>query len=329
VGTAEAVARLKRIATRATLPSMSGDVGDIRRDTGPRLLRFGLLVAFLLAAPAARADVEPSFQNVSLGGVITAGFGTSSAGYDLMGEVGGEYVGIRSFALRAWLVQWDALLAGRAGILANEHPFMALAGAHERGNVEAGSRVLPHEAWSPYWGFGLDTDLQVLTAPGVPIGNLDRYNNVDGVGGVTANGAIRVAVGASWLTSSHSVLLEVFFQEALRAPEVDAGGISFSEGGLSARWDIFQSFTLHVAAFAGRSPALHNTALNYTEQTVHAELDGDLRKTFRNGMWLGAELNLFQESHTLAYVAGHTYGAADPLFLAATLVFGIPLGRQE
>jgi hypothetical protein len=322
-----------------------------------RFARFGLFTGLMLAAPlawgqapgSAQAGSAPArnhtalvpltddelayvqgvplhweFRNQSLGAVLVANIDTSDVGDALLGDLGAESIGIRSFGSRSWLVQWDALLAGRAGVLANEHPFMPLAGAHERGDVEVGSRFLPLEHWSPYVGLGLNTDLTVLTEPGVPIGNLWKYNNSDGVGGLTVNGGARVAVGASLLTPHHSLLLEAFFQEALRAPEINAPGAAFAEGGVAARWDISGRLTLRVQGLAGRTPAVLHAGLDYTVQTVHAEVDADFRKIFGNGMWLGAQVQVWQELSSTTYLSGRTYPAADTPTFIFSLVYGIP-----
>jgi hypothetical protein len=305
-------------------------VESLRPLTTVRVAALSILLAPLAARATETERQRNEFANVSLGGLIAGSFGTSAVGDAILGDLGAEYIGIRSFRDRSLLLQWDALLAARGGILGNEHPYMPLAGAHERGNAELGYRFLPQHAWSPYAGARIDTELTVLTKPGVPISRLNEYNNSDGVGGLTATGDGRVAAGSSWLTSQYSLLIEGFFQEALRAPELNASGISFSEGGFALRFDIARRFTVAVDGFSGSAPGTSNSALGYHEQTVHEQVDGWLRYTFGNRLWLGASFSLAQETHHVVYSpSGLTFDSADAPMIQGTIFFGVPFGRQE
>src|SRR5271170_8159988 len=82
--------------------------------------------------PPAEAATTPEYESGSLAAIVDFGYGSSAVGDTLLGDVGAESFGIRSFLGRALLAQWDTLFAARGGILGNEHPYTPLLGARRR-----------------------------------------------------------------------------------------------------------------------------------------------------------------------------------------------------
>jgi hypothetical protein len=294
-----------------------------------RVLLIAVVTAAWQASPAF-ADAAPELRSVSHGLTVQGGFGTSLAGDTILGSLGGETVGAQTFDARAWLMAWDAALVLQGGILGNEHPYLPLIGGRLAGDVEFGRRLQPALPWSVYVGAGLNGVVSLLGSPGVGLGAFNTINNVGGVGGFILRDALRVAVGASFIDGSWALLLEAFFQEALRAPGVNLPGAAFSEGGVRARFDVTRSWLVIVALFAGATPTTLHSDLNYRESSAHEEADLTVRKTFGNGMWVGGAVSIADETHHQEYRASQrSYDTADAPTFGVALEYGFPLGSQE
>jgi hypothetical protein len=277
--------------------------------------------------PPASAPGGPEYQNVWLGAIADFGYGSSMVGDSLLGELGGQFTGIQSFRDRALLVQWNGLLAARGGILGNTKPYTELIGGHAVASAEAGYRWRRGRRWSPYTGANLNGDLTLLDHPGTSFGQLNTLNDLDGVGGFNSHGAVRVDAGASWLAGAHSLLLVAFFQETVRAAGVYTPGITFSELGLAARWDVARRLTLSLEGLAGRAPSTTQPSLATIDQKTDVALSAVARKLFANGMWLGATSSLGRQMDHRAYPAsGTTYDSADAWTFEVTVFYGFPLG---
>jgi hypothetical protein len=284
----------------------------------------------LVGASASGDSGEAELRTRDQGAVVGAGIGTSLVGDDLMVTLGAESLGLRSFGDHRWLLQWEALLALRGGYLANEHPFLPLAGGVARANGELGYRFAPARLWSGYLGARIDGELQAMASPGLSPSALNTINNSDGFGGITALGTVRIDGGASYLTAWRSLLLVAFIQEALRAPEIDAPGAAFLEGGLAARFDVAARLTAWVDAFWGKTPAAAHVALGFTDQTTHQEVDAGFRETFRNRLWLEAFVSLSQDTDHIVYgQSGTIYDTATAPTFSLTIALGIPFGSQQ
>jgi hypothetical protein len=299
------------------------------------------LLLLLVAAPAAADEPEPpaaappqpspsAYRDVSLGPVLTAGLGLGLIGDDLVGELGGETLALASLDDDHWLLQWDALVAFRGGVLANTTPYTSFLGASGRGYLELGNRLAPASAWSGYLAARLAINLQVMAHPGTALSSLDTLNTSDGFGGLTADGAVRVAGGASFLRADTSLLLVGFLQEAAIAPGVVLPGRAFTELGVSARYDLARSLTVFAEALGGLTPTAANDALHQTDQTLRLQVSGGLRKTFGNGLWLGVAASYTRDSDHVVYAqAGKSYDPASPGTTAVTLELGLTLWRMR
>lgn len=277
--------------------------------------------------PAVDAPPSPEYRSVSRGAVADFGYGSSAVGDSLLGELGAQSVGIQSFRDHALLVQWDGLLAARGGILGNTHPYTELVGGHVVASAEAGRRWQPRARWSVYTGAGLAGDLSLMTNPGTSYGDLDTLNDLDGVGGLSARGALRVDGGASLLDGPRSLLLVAVLQEALRASGIYTPGVAFTQAGLAVRWDVARRLTVSLEGLAGWSPATKQAALDTTDQKTELGTAAVVRKIFTNGMWLAATSALSREFDHRVYAASATaYDTANAPTFTVTLLYGIPLG---
>ena len=280
--------------------------------------------ATAVRATAAAAPAPGEFQTVLFGPVVDVALGSAAVGDSLLGDLGGEYLGLQSLRDRRWLLQWDTLVAARGGTLANTHPFTGLLGLRTAASAELGHRWLRRGALALYAGGRLDGELSVLTRPGTPIDRLDTINSVDGVGGVVGSGAVRVDVGLSELDTARSLLIVGFFQEALRAPGIVTPGGAFAEGGVSARFDLTRRLTAWLEALAGQSTPRTDAALGTRDQTTVIEVAGAVRAIFRRNMWLTASGSIGQELDRRTYQgSAAVYRTASPPSLQGTLAYGM------
>jgi hypothetical protein len=297
------------------------------------------LLAAILAASAAAAQVNavPSgleagagYADVSLGPVLTAGLGLGLTGDHLVGELGAQTLCLRALADDRWLLQWDATAAFRAGVLANTYPFAPFLGGSAHGFVELGHRFSAASAWSPYLGGRLAANLQVMSHVTRGIAELDTLNNNDGFGGVPFDGALRVAGGVSYLAGGTSLVLSAFAQEMLVAPGRVLAGLALTEFGVSARFDLQQSFVVSLDALAGFTPVIANDALHTTNQKVRLGVSGTLRKSFGDTFWMGLSASYSRDSDHLVFTqAGTAYDSAHPGTTSVTLAFGLALWRPR
>ncbi len=263
------------------------------------------------------------------GAIVDASIGSSPVGDALMFQLGFESAGLKSYGDGRWLVQWDALVAGRAGVLAQEHPYLSLLGAHALAWAEGGVRFLPSSHWSPYLGVRLGNEAQISWHPGAPLSAFTTAQNVDGVGGVSARGAVRIAFGGSFLDERRSVLLTVFVQEDLQAREPNTPGQAFTEGGIHARFDLMRSITATLEGFWGVTLVRKDPRLGLTDQTTRMGGSVLFRKIFPNGMWLSASVLLSRDTDHTVYGGGRTFDTATAPTVAFALLYGLPLWRAK
>jgi hypothetical protein len=291
------------------------------------------LFALALICASAHA-LEPPLEipedprHVSLGAVVGGGYGSSAAGDSLLFDLGVQIVGMRSFHHRAWLAQWDGILAARGGLLGNTVPYTGLAGLDTSAWGELGYRWTRDRQLSAYTGAQVGGELSVLTRPGTAVGDLDALNNLDGVGGLTVRGRVRIDVGLSYLNWKRSLLVVGLFQEALQAPGVYGDGFSFTEGGVAARFDMWHRLTASLEVLAGRSPGTAQTGLNTSVQTTHVEFSALFRYLFRRVAWLALSGGIARDFDIRTYVGGRSYRTANAPAFGVNLLVGISLDRH-
>jgi hypothetical protein len=259
------------------------------------------------------------------GASVSSAAGLGLIGDDLMLELGGEAHGIRSLNAGAYLLQWDGLVAGKGGYLASTHPFTLLAGGVAHADGEAGLRLLPAAAWSPYGGARFEGLVQWMGAPG---GNLTNLNNSDGLGGLTAHVLLRMDLGLSYLDPTHSLLLVGFLQGSFQAAEENAADQTLLGGGAAVRFDIAPRLTAELELSLGKSPGAANRPLHLTEHTSSLGLAAQVRKTFGSGLWVGAAARWNHLSQRTVYSTGTAFSTAPPSSIELSLSLGIPIGRQ-
>lgn len=295
-----------------------------------RFLIAAALSVFTYGSTASADDgTEPRFDNGYQGAVLGASFGTRAVGDTLMGELGGESAGLRSFADRRTLLAWDVRLALKGGYLGNQHPFLFLLGVHSIAWAEYGVRFASQSVWSPYLGGRIGSELQLMAHPGLSGSAFDTINSVDGVGGVAATGTLRVDAGASMLDRVRSLLLVAFAQEELQAPRTNTPSLAFTEGGLGARLDIARTLVAEVDGVWGVTPDRSDVLRGLQDRTTRVGVSGSLEILFGRGMWLGATALWMRDSDTVAYSNGLTYGTENAPTFEFELFFGMPLWRRK
>lgn len=285
-----------------------------------------LSAAVLLAAPNALAD--PPLDSVARGAIIDTSLGTSAVGDTLMAELGGESAGIRSLREGAWLLQWDVLVAAKAGYHASQEPYFFLLGAHALAWAEGGARFLPSRAWSPYAGVRLANETQIMGHAGLSLSDLRTVNAEDGVGGVNNRALVRLDGGASLLDARHSLLLVGFVQEVFRAPTFNFAGQAFTELGLQVRYDLSRSLMASVEGVWGVT-VKRTLPPGLTDQTTHAGVWVTFRKIFKNGMWFGAAVSLERDTNHVVYDTGTVFDTASAPTFAFALTYGLSLWRPR
>jgi hypothetical protein len=283
----------------------------------PRIL---VVLALALATPVP----AHAFDDIVRGVVVSGSFETASAGDAILGELGGAWGGLRAFPDRRWIMQWEVLATLKAGVLGSEHPYLFLIGPHGSSWIEADRRFgLAKTTF--YLGARLLGDAENLGNPDVK--SFATINSVDGVGGIVARGTARIAAGASYLDTKHSLLAGLFVQEELDAPEINTPAYAFSELGLSARFDVARSFMASVDGLCGITPAQGDAVRNATESTMRCSIAAAFRKIFANGVWIGATLMYERDTEHLVYAGGGAYDTASAPTFAAALAFGVPLWK--
>ena len=304
----------------------------MRGAASPRV-RCAILALALCASPHAHALLprlppETEYKSGSQGAVVAVSIGTSAVGDTLMGELGGESTAIRTLQDQTYLLRWDTWLSAKGGELANQHPYFTLLGGRTHADVEFGRRFSWTPRWSLYAGGGASLDLGLLAATSLGLGSLDTANAMDGVGGLTARGALRVEGGGSWIDGRRSLLLVVFVEESARNGGTRLPGIALTSIGVSARFDIANRLFLACEASWGRSLTASDAVRGLSDRTMHESLSLSIRKIFERGMWLGAALSLAVDKDHTVYTQGMTYDTSDAPSFGLLVTFGVPLGRR-
>lgn len=281
-----------------------------------------VVAAATLATPASAQDIDTVVHGATLAGSFT----TAPVGDAILGELGGRWGGLRVIDEKRWVLEWETLIAIEAGWLGSEHPFLFLVGPHASAWVEAGHRFRSERAFSPYLGVRLAGDARSLASPGQ---SQEALNAVDGVGGNVARGALRVAAGSSYADDMRALLITMFVQEELDAPELHTPGLAFTELGIAGRYDASRSLTLGLEGRCGLTPDRHDALLGTSDSTMRCGVDASFRKIFGNGMWLGVTLSFQRDTDHISYANGASYETGSAPFFVGALDFGVPLWRSR
>ncbi len=288
-------------------------------------LRSLLLLGLLLLPLPLHAE---AFQLLSQGAVVQGSVGTTPVGDFLLGEIGGQSLGIRTLDDRRWLVQWEGLAAFKGGELAAAHPYTPLLGGHALAMGEVGYRFVD-ETRTPYVSLRIAGDMQFLLPPGKGLHDLRTINNIDGVGDLNLHGAVRLSLGESGLSSKGLLIAAVFVQESLRAGEVNAPSAAFTDLGGTLLADLSGSWLIRAEILRRYRPTQSTPQLGMTDAAwFDWQTTDELRKVFANGMWFGANFSYASESDVVSYgnLTLHTSSAPTVVF---GLQYGFPIGPQE
>ncbi len=282
-----------------------------------------MTAGLILVASPARAQV-----NVTKGVMASFGFGSSAVGDTLMGEVGGDWLGLRVASDLHFITQWDVYLAVRGGYLGNEHPYLFLIGPHALSWFDAGWRFSSHKGFSPFIDARIGGDVSILGNPDVP--RFDEINSVDGVGGIVARGTARIGAGGAYLDDKRVVLLVAGIDEMLQPQQTNTPSYAFTGGFVSLRFDAPRSITATLEGGFGATPVRQDTLRGISDSTTRAWLGGSVRKIFKNGMWLGGTLTYESFMDHVVYTAHQTvFDTSDAPRFSISLFVGVPIGGQR
>ena len=282
--------------------------------------------ALALGAVVAFATPASAFDDAIRGATASASFGAGSAGDTLMAQVGAAWAALRVYD-GAWLVQWDLLVALRAGYLGNEHPYAFLVGPHASSWIEGGYRFKSARRFSPYVGARLSGDASYLGATSGP--PLADTNIGTDVAGPVARGAVRIGAGSAYLDEGRAFVATLFVQEAIDGAQLHADARAFTEGGVSLRFDVAGSLMTSLDGFCGATFARDDALRGTTTTTTRCGLAALARKVFRNGMWLGASLSLEHDTDRVSYTGGMTYDTGEPPAFGVALSYGVRPWRSR
>lgn len=286
----------------------------------------GALIAagtILLAARPANAQA-----NVTKGVMASFGFGSSSAGDTLMGEVGGDWLGLRVARDRHLVTQWDVYLALRGGYLGNQHPFLFLIGPHALSWFDLGWRFDTRKGFSPFLDARIGGDVSILGNPDVP--RFDEINSVDGVGSVVARGSARIGAGNAYVDDKRIVLLSIGVDEMLQPKQINTPSYAFTGAFLSVRVDVPRSVTATLEGGFGATFAREDKMLGTSDTTTRAWIGGSLRKIIKNGMWLGGAVSYeSMMDHVVYETRQTTFDTAEAPRFSISLFVGVPIGGQR
>jgi hypothetical protein len=287
---------------------------------------FSVLVA-ALSITLTSASPARAFENVIHGATASFGFGTTPVGDTIMGELGGDWLGLRASRDLRWVMQWEVLATVKGGYLGSEHPFLFLIGPHLGSWVEGGVRTSNKTGFSPYFGARIGGDVQLLGNPDV--GHLDQINSVDGVGGVTAQGWARLTVGGSYLDARRSVILVAFLQELLQPARINTPSHAFTGFGASLRVDSPRSVIATLEGGFSLTPSRDDALRGLSDTTTRAWIGGSVRKIFENGMWIGGALTYERDMDHVVYASnGTAFDTADAPRFNVSIFYGLPLWRS-
>lgn len=287
-------------------------------------MRASLLAFGFVTLVASRAS---AFENVARGAFIDGGFATSAAGDAITGEVGGESLGIRTSCDGRFVMQWDALLALKAGILGNTHPYLFLVGPRALAWVEGGWLIRHRSTFSGYLGARVSGAAQLLGNPDVS--RFDEINAADGTGGASARGALRLSAGGASIRGTTALIVTLFGQEELQAPTTNYPSYAFTELGVSLRYDVEKSMMLSLEGLFGVTPSSTDVLRGFTDQTSRIGASGSFRKIFINGMWLGLSLSIERDTDHIQLSGGSGFDTGNAPVFASTIFFGLPLWRSK
>ena len=288
-------------------------------------LRPLVLLALLMLPLPLHAE---AFQLLSQGAVVHASVGTTPVGDFLLGEIGGQSLGIRTLDDRRWLVQWEGLAAFKGGELAAAHPYTPLLGGHGLAMGEVGYRFVD-ETRTPYVSLRIAGDMQFLLPPGKSLSDLRKINSIDGVGGMNLRGAVRLSLGESAVGRNGLAILAFFVQESLRGAEVNTPSAAFTDVGGTLQAYLFGSWLIRGEILRRYRPTQTTPKLGMTDAAwIDWQTTEELRKVFANGMWFGANFSYSAESDVVTYsnLTLHTSSAPSVVF---GVQYGFPIGPQE
>ncbi len=305
-----------------------------RRHAAPLLSALALFCVSLPAgAQEAQLTVLPpaEYQECLYGPAIGGSAGYGVYGYQLLSVAGARLGCLESTDARKWLWQWDANAVATGGTLANTRPYHHLIGASAAGDLSAGYRFSPSFRWSPYLEGSVAANLRAITEPGVGFGELRTINSLDNVGGLNADGALRVSAGYSLLDSPeiparYSLKLTGFLQSWLRGPQVNTPARAFFEVGARGQYDLANSLALALEGLVGIAPRERNAAMGTTTSFTHWAFNADVRKRFGSHFWLSFAASFFDDSYTIV-TAGSSQVAhpAEPVDVLFALNTGYAL----
>jgi hypothetical protein len=258
--------------------------------------------------------------------MLEAGFQLTPAGEAVPVQLNAEFSGIHTIDGRHILFRYDASGGATAGYGGNGTPNFIFAGGQLKLDGIAGVRLLPNQHWSPIVAAGTNAQVSAIAVPGYGLGGAPNTgNSLAGLQGVNGIIAGRVLFGASYLNGRNSLLLGVFAQEADRAPASFAQGRAYTEGGVTAEWDLARRAAIILEGTAGETFKTANPIFGTTDQAAHIQGDLGVRYLIGKWAWVGGDLRVSTDIDVTHVNGGPTYTTVTTPAFAAMLGAGVAL----
>lgn len=278
-----------------------------------------LLAVVALTTYSATAQGEIDFAST----INTIDFrpevGTGIYGLHLTGNLGVTSLGVRVFD-QQWLLSWNGSAEMVLGGVAYELTAFVIYGVQGQAHAEGGLRLMKDRELSPYLSAGLDGSLYAITQWGNPFNDI-TINNLDGLGGVVGMIGARLGVGASYLDSKRSLVVEAQPLAEFDGAEPFRGALSYFGAALHARYDFVNTLTAIGDASFALTPTYANTALGTSSETSRWLLSASAIHTW--GRFSGGlGLSVGRSETRLAFSSGQTYVSDAPIDSRIWLLVG-------
>ena len=277
--------------------------------------------AMLLLATALPAAAETTFSSIMNDIEFRPEVGTGIYGDDLVGNFGVQSLGLRDFD-RRWLLTWNGEAALVFGGVAYEPTYDVAFGAQGAVHGEGGFRLLPARTISPYVSVGVDGSLSAVTEPGTPFDQTQYLNNLDGFGGVIGMGDVRAGLGASFLGTRQSLIIEVQPLAEVDSAEANLPLLSYFGGALHVRYDRRDSLVAIGELSYAVTPALADAALGTSSVSGRWTASVSAVKKFRRHYFVGIGASVSRTATELSYSTGQSYATDTPVETRIWILFG-------
>jgi hypothetical protein len=278
-------------------------------------------VAILVLGAALPSAAETTFSSIMNDIELRPEVGTGIYGDDLIGNLGIQSLGLRAYD-RRWLLSWKGDATLILGGVAYETPYDWAYGAQVVAYGEGGLRILPSRVISPYVSAGVDGTLSAVTEIGTPFDQTWLLNNLDGFGGFIGMGDVRLGLGASFLGTRQSLIVEVQPLAEVDSAQTNLPLLSYFGGALRVRYDRRDSLMAIGELLYAVTPAQTDAALGISSVSGRWSASVGAVKKFSRHYFAGIGASVSRTATELSYSTGQSYDTDTPVETRIWLLFG-------